>query len=192
MTATVLLGPVAACSGSETSNPEGPRSTASSAPHGLVTESDAEHILNSPVDRDPYTIKPEDVPDLPGCPAYTRIADQFEQHVTYVSSEGEQIGERVVRDGKDTEPLEDLRTCSGGTAADGTEIAIQVTSAPGGPGNINGQTKVDGETFELRARVVDGDNIYIIGIGTPEQADTAIEFAVARYSGAPLPEDHSS
>jgi hypothetical protein len=130
------------------------------------------------------------VPELPGCPAYARVTDQFDQRVGYVPDEGERVAEFVVEGEGDTQLLEDLRACSGGTA-DGSTIRIRLTSAPGGPGNVDGVIEVDDAIVQLRARVVDGDNIEVITLGTSEQADAAIAVAVACYSGTPLPEGHT-
>lgn len=124
------------------------------------------------------------------CPAYARVATEADQRIGYLSDEGDQLIEYVVEDGDDTQLLEDLRGCSGGTAG-GNRIAIDLASAPGGPGNVTGSIGIDEIVVHLRARVVDGDNIEVLTIGTSEQADTAIDVAVARYAGTPLPEGHS-
>ncbi|MEU3690472.1 hypothetical protein [Streptomyces narbonensis] len=158
-------------------------------PHGLISDEDAEQILGSPVDPQGQ-FSPEAVPELPGCPAYARVATEADQRIGYISDEGEQLMEIVVEDGDDTQLLEDLRGCSGGIAG-GNRITIDLSSAPGGPGNITGAIGVDKTIVHLRARVVDGDNIEVLTVGTSEQADTAIDVAVARYGGTPLPEGHS-
>ncbi|QES24140.1 hypothetical protein DEJ46_37715 [Streptomyces venezuelae] len=158
-------------------------------PHGLISDEDAEQIFGSPVDPQGQ-FSPDAVPELPGCPAYARVATEADQRIGYISDGGDQLMEVVVEDGDDTRLLEDLRECSGGTAG-GNRITIDLTSAPGGPGNVTGAIGVDDTTVHLRARVVDGDNIEVFTVGTSEQADTAIDVAEARYAGTPLPEGHS-
>ncbi|MFE1906049.1 hypothetical protein ACFW96_20640 [Streptomyces gardneri] len=96
----------------------------------------------------------------------------------------------VVEDGDDTQLVEDLRGRSRGTVG-GNRITIDLASAPGGPGNVTGSIGIDEIVVHLRARVVDGDNIEVLTVGTSEQADTAIDVTVARYAGTPLPEGHS-
>ncbi|MFD4392875.1 hypothetical protein [Streptomyces sp. NPDC058495] len=158
-------------------------------PRGLISDEDAEQILGGPVDPQGQ-FSPNAVPELPGCPAYARVATQADQRIGYISDKGDQLTEVVVEDGEDTQLLEDLRACSGGIAG-GSQVTIDLTSAPGGPGNVTGVIAVDGTTIHLRARVVEGDNIEILTIGTAAQADMAIDVAEARYGGTPLPEGHS-
>lgn len=156
-------------------------------PVGLLSDKDAERILGTAVK--PAVFHPEQVPDLPECPAYARIATQFDQRVGYLSENGEIIlSEFVTDDGSQTPVLEELRTCSGGTEPDGTPIGIRTTPAPGGPGNLDVTfTRLD-IAWQLRARVVDGSNIEVITNGTAEQADRAMTVSVDRYNGTPVPE----
>lgn len=152
----------------------------------LIKWSDARRLLGGPVGP-PVLANPDAIPDLPGCPAYARLARDFYQRIDYISDKGVLMSELVTERGGDTQNLENLRSCSK-EQADGAVIDIQVHRIPGGPGNVEGLFIIDGDwKLNLRARVVDGANVMIITDATARTADEAIAVAVARWGGTPLP-----
>ncbi len=149
----------------------------------MLTAQDAERVLGDPVSVD--TTEPAEVPELPGCPAYAKAAQNPDQRVAY-SSDTAQLWEMVVAEGADTQNLEDFRSCSTHVAKDGTAIDVRFVPAPGGPGNVDGTITVADLEVRMQARVVDGDNVEIIVTGVDEKAaDKAMALAVARYRGTP-------
>ncbi|WP_146192628.1 hypothetical protein [Streptomyces sp. A244] len=155
----------------------------------LIKWPDARRLLDRPVGP-PVLANPDAVPDLPGCPAYARLADDFYQRIDYESDEGIFLSEFVTEGGGDTQNLEDLQTCSK-ERGDGAVVEIQVHRVPGGPGNVNGAVITDGDwEAKLRARVVAGANVLIVTEANDSTADEAISVAVARWGGTALPQGY--
>ncbi|MGR4850448.1 hypothetical protein [Streptomyces sp. LARHCF252] len=155
----------------------------------LIEWPDARRLLDGPVGP-PVLANPDAVPDLPGCPAYARLADDFYQRIDYESDRGISLSEFVTEGGGDTQNLEDLKTCSK-ERGDGAVIEIRVDGVPGGPGNVDGFVTTDGDwTVNIRARVVAGSNVIIVTGADAGTADEAIAVAVARWAGTGLPEGY--
>ncbi|MDI3422681.1 DUF4352 domain-containing protein [Streptomyces luteolus] len=164
----------------------------SKAPSELLTEADVEQILGGlPVK--PTTFSDPGTAEVPGCEALADFGTRAAKKIGFeTSAEDKGVAELVVPDGKDTRVIEDIEECSTATI-EGTAFDVRFTSAAGGDGNSNGVLKGAGVTFEVRTRVVDGDNVEVLVFGaTAEQADLAIDTAVARYAGTELPEPIAS
>ncbi|MFI6415320.1 hypothetical protein [Streptomyces sp. NPDC050585] len=156
----------------------------------LIKWPDARRLLGGPVGP-PALANPNAVPDLPGCPAYARLADDFYQRIDYESDKGIGLSEFVTEGGGDTQNLEDLQTCSK-ERGDGTVVEIQVHRVPGGPGNVDGSFVTDGDwKVNIRARVVAEANVIVITEADGGTADEAISVAAARWGGTALPEGYA-